>query len=101
MHAATAAGAWRHYDRGRHHYTWRCYDGRTAIVHTTIVTIATAAAVRTTMKPDTTSASDRNRQARLCLVKRRERHGLAAGNAKEANAEYRCERKKFIHSFLL
>lgn len=101
MRATATAGAGRHHDWRSNHYAWRCYDGRTAIVHATVVTIATAAAVGTTMKADSTTTSDRNCHAGLCLFERRERHGLGSGYVKEADAGGHCERKKFVHSFLL
>jgi hypothetical protein len=101
MRAAATAGAGRHDDRSRNYYAWRSYDGRTAIVRATVVTIATAAAVGTTMKADPAAASDRNCQPGPCLFERRKRHGLGSGYAKEADADGHCEGKKFVHSFLL
>jgi hypothetical protein len=101
MRAQATAGAGRHDDRRRNHYAWCCYDGRSAIVHATVVTIATAATVGTTMKADSAATSDRNCQAGLCLFERRERHGLGSGYVKQADADGDCERKKFAHSFLL
>ena len=101
MPAPTTAGAGRHHDWRSNHYAWRCYDGRSAIVHATVVTIATAAAVRTTMKAESTATGDRNCQPGLCLFERRKRHGLGGGNAEDADADGHCEGKKFVHSFLL
>jgi hypothetical protein len=60
MCAAATARTRRHNDRRSNHDAWRGYDGRTAIVHATVVTIATAAAVGTTMKARPTTTSDRN-----------------------------------------
>jgi hypothetical protein len=101
MRAPTTAGAGRHHDCRSNHYAWRCYDGRSAIVHATVVTIATAAPVRTAMKAESTAAGDRNCQPGLCLFERRKRHGLGGGNAEDADADGHCEGKKFVHSFLL
>jgi len=101
MRASATAGAGRHHDWRSNHYAWRRYDGRSAIVHATVVTIAAAAAVGTTMKADSTATCDRNCQAGLFLFERRERYGLGSGYAKEADADGDCERKKFVHSFLL
>jgi hypothetical protein len=101
MRAPATAGAGRHDDRRRNDYARRGYDGRSAIVHATVVTIATAAAVGTTMKANSTATSDRDCQPGLCLFERRKRHGLGGGYAKEADADGHCERKKFVHSFLL
>jgi hypothetical protein len=101
MHATSAAGAGRYHDWRGYHHAWRRYDSRSAIVYAAIVTVATAAAVRPTMKANSAAAGDRNCQAGLCLFERHERHGLRSGNAKDADADCRGERKKFIHSFLL
>ena len=101
MRAPTTAGAGRHHDWRSNHYAWRCYDGRSAIVHATVVTIATAAAVRAGVKARSTTTSDRNCQTGLGLFERCERHGLGGGNAEETDADDRSEGKKFSHSFLL
>jgi hypothetical protein len=107
MRATAAAGAWRYHNRRRdhnwrrHHHAWCRNDGGTTIVHTAIVTVPTAAAVGTTMKARSAAAGDRNCQTGLCLFKRRERHRLGGSNAKEADASYHTEGKKFVHSFLL
>jgi len=101
MRAPATAGAGRYDDRRRNDYARRRNNGRSAIVHATIVTITTAAAVGTTVKADSTTTSDRNCQAGLCLFERSKRHGLGGGYAKEADADGDCERKKFVHSFLL
>jgi len=101
MRSAAAAGAWRDHDWRGHDHAWCCYDSWSAIVHTAVVTIATTAAVGTTMKARSTTAGDRNCQAGLCLFEWRERHCLGAGNAKETD-DYCCrEMKNFVHSFLL
>jgi hypothetical protein len=53
------------------------------------------------VKANSTATGDGNCQAGLRLFERRERHSLGGGNAKDADADCRRERKKFIHSFLL
>ena len=54
-----------------------------------------------TVKARSAATGDRNFQTGLGLFERCERHGLGGGNAEETDADGRCERKKFGHSFLL
>ena len=68
---------------------------------TLAITVATAAAIWARVKARSAATGDRNCQTGLCLFERRERHGLDGSNVEEADADDRCERKKFGHSFLL
>jgi hypothetical protein len=52
--ATTARG--RYHDRRGDHHAWRYHSA--AVVHAAVVTIATAAAIRPTMKANAASASD-------------------------------------------
>src|SRR5215475_5559310 len=101
MRAAPAAGAWCYHHWRRQHNARCRHDGRSAVVHATIVTVPTAAAVGTAMKARSTAARNRNCQTGLCLFERCERHCLCGSNAKEADATDRGQGNKFVHSFLL
>jgi len=101
MHTASSAGAGCYHDRRGHYHARRRYNSRSSIVHAAVVTVAAAAAVGATMKAGPAATGDWNCQAGLRLLKRCERHGLGDANAKDADSECRCERKRFIQSFLL
>jgi len=98
---ATAGG---HYARSYHyrwsyHHAWRDYSA--APVAASVITVATAAAVWAAMKARSTATGHRNCQVCLCLFKRCERDGRRGSDAEEADADGRCEGKKFGHLFLL
>jgi hypothetical protein len=68
--------------RSYHHaHAWRY--SRAAVVHATVIAVATAAVIWAAVKARATATSDRNCQAGLCMVERCERHGLGGGNAEE------------------
>ena len=77
---ANSTAGRRCHDRRRYHHARR----RSAEVHTAVVAVATAAAIRASVKARSAATSDRNCQASLYLFDRREWHGLSRGNADEA-----------------
>jgi hypothetical protein len=85
--------AWRRYrDAWGYHHAWRHSAA--------VVSVATATAIWATVKARATTTSNRNCQTGLCLVDRREGHGLGGGNAEETEADGDSDSKKLRHSLL-
>src|SRR4029453_11413649 len=75
-----------------HHHAWRRYRDAWGYHHAwrhsaAVVSVATATAIWATVKARATTTSNRNCQTGLCLVDRRERHGLGGGNTEETDTD--------------
>src|SRR5262245_21835875 len=90
----TAPGCY--HDRWDDRHAWRHHSA--AVVHTGVVAVATAASIWPSVKAGSTSTSDRNCQASLCLFERRERHGLGSGKGEEADADGDSDSEKLRHT---